>query len=115
MLCKPFHNLMIKKVRSEFDIGNELAITELNDNFKSSVDKVFEFSDVCVGEYQKDSNGYDALINAIELKNSGNSRLVIQVIYGLGDEEDKQEKAFVKYCKCNSTNIDNYRFNSCSK
>ena len=47
---------------------------------------------VCVGEYQKDTNGYDALINAIDLKNSGNSRLVIQVIYGLGDEEDKKEK-----------------------
>ena len=43
---------------------------------------------VCIGESQKDSNGYDALISAMDLQSgSGNKRLVIQIIYGLGEEK----------------------------
>ena len=39
---------------------------------------------MCLGEMQKDSDGFDALINA-NFKDE-KSRLVIQVIYGFGDE-----------------------------
>ena len=48
---------------------------------------------ICVGEAQKDTNGFDALVNAKELSSgSSNRRLVIQVIYGLGDEEKENKK-----------------------
>ena len=43
---------------------------------------------VCVGETQKDDNGFDALISAIDVANSY-IKLVIQVIYGIGDENKK--------------------------
>ena len=45
---------------------------------------------VCLGEMQKDTDGYDALINANYAPN--NNRLVIQVIYGLGNEKEEQLK-----------------------
>ena len=48
---------------------------------------------VCVGESQKDSNGYDALISAYGLTSStADRRLVIQVIYGLGEEPIKKDE-----------------------
>lgn len=53
LLCRDFHNSMIKKVRTKLDVGHELAITEIEDEFCKSVEKVFEFADVCVGDYQK--------------------------------------------------------------
>ena len=61
------------------------------------IDKVNEAmregTSVCIGESQKDSNGYDALINAMDLKSgSGNKRLVIQIIYGLGDDKKIKEE-----------------------
>ena len=40
---------------------------------------------VCLGEMQKDSDGYDAIINANYT--SDKSRLVIQVLYGFSDDE----------------------------
>ena len=55
---------------------------------------VLEGTSVCIGEMQKDSDGYDALINAKypELPEKKN-RLVVQVLYGLGEgEEGKQLK-----------------------
>jgi len=42
---------------------------------------------VCIGETQKDDAGFDALINAIDVQ-GGYPRLVIQVIYGLGDDQN---------------------------
>ena len=45
---------------------------------------------VCLGEMQKDTDGYDALINANYAPN--NNRLVIQVIYGLGNKKEEQLK-----------------------
>ena len=48
---------------------------------------------VCVGESQSDTNGFDALINAKQLSSgSGKRQLVIQVIYGLGDDEKENKK-----------------------
>ena len=48
---------------------------------------------VCVGESQKDTNGYDALISAYGLtSSSADRRLVIQVIYGLGEESIKKDE-----------------------
>ena len=51
---------------------------------------VLEGKSVCIGEMQKDNDGYDALINANfkDIK----SRLVIQVLYGLGGEIYEEEK-----------------------
>ena len=43
---------------------------------------------VCIGETQKDDNGFDALINAKDVAN-GYPKLIIQIIYGLGEEEQK--------------------------
>lgn len=57
----------------------------------SAVNKaIADGKSVCVGETQKDTNGFDALINAKDFQN-GYSKLVIQVIYGLG-EENKLKK-----------------------
>ena len=47
---------------------------------------------VCIGESQKDTNGFDALISAKDISSgSNNKKLVIQVIYGLGDDENKKK------------------------
>ncbi|MBQ6285511.1 MAG: hypothetical protein IJK67_04305, partial [Bacilli bacterium] len=48
---------------------------------------VLEGTNACIGEMEGDSDGYDALINA----NYGdeNNRLVIQVLYGLGEKDKK--------------------------
>ena len=50
-----------------------------------------EGTSVCIGETQKDTNGYDALINAKDVA-IGYSRLVIQVIYGIGEEKEKKNE-----------------------
>ena len=49
---------------------------------------------VCIGESQKDTNGYDALISEINLSSgSGNNKLVIQIVYGFGEDgKVKKEK-----------------------
>ena len=51
---------------------------------------VLEGTSVCAGEMQKDSDGYDALVNA--KYPDGNNKLVIQVLYGLGDEKEEKIK-----------------------
>ena len=57
----------------------------------SDVNKaILEGKNVCVGEMQKDNDGYDALINA-NFKDV-KSRLVIQVLYGLGQEIKESEE-----------------------
>ena len=48
---------------------------------------MLEGTSVCIGETQKDGDGFDALINAVDVKNSY-TRLVVQVLYGLGDENE---------------------------
>ena len=47
---------------------------------------VLEGTSVCIGEMQKDSDGYDALINAKYAE--GNNRLVVQILYGLGKKNE---------------------------
>ena len=62
-----------------------------DEDMVSAVNKaIADGKSVCVGETQKDTNGFDALINAKDFQN-GYSKLVIQVIYGLG-EENKLKK-----------------------
>ena len=51
---------------------------------------VLEGKSVCLGEMQKDTDGYDALINANYAPN--HNRLVIQVLYGLGNEKEEELK-----------------------
>ena len=48
---------------------------------------VLEGKSVCLGEMQKDTDGYDALINANYAPN--HNRLVIQVLYGLGNKKEE--------------------------
>ena len=57
----------------------------LDDTMVSEVNKAtLQGKSVCLGEMQKDSDGYDALIKANYTDN--NNRLVIQILYGLGEE-----------------------------
>ena len=57
----------------------------------SAVNKaMMESTSVCVGQTEKDTNGFDALISAKDVKN-GYVRLVLQVVYGIG-EGIKNEK-----------------------
>jgi len=51
---------------------------------------VLEGKSVCLGEMQKDTDGYDALINANYA--AGKNRLVIQVLYGLGGQKEEKLK-----------------------
>ena len=51
---------------------------------------VLEGTSACIGEMQKDSDGYDALINAKYA--DGKNRLVVQVLYGLGDKKEEELK-----------------------
>ena len=52
----------------------------------SAVNKAMaDGNSVCIGETQKDTNGFDALISAKDFQN-GFTKLVIQVIYGLGEK-----------------------------
>ena len=73
----------VSKVGCVFTSKYATDTTMVNDVNKA----VLEGKSVCLGEMQKDSDGYDALINANY--NDINSRLVIQVLYGLGDENEK--------------------------
>jgi len=57
----------------------------LDDVMVSEVNRaVLEGKSVCIGEMQKDNDGYDALIKVDYTTN--NNRLVIQILYGLGEE-----------------------------
>ena len=71
----------------------------------SDVNKaVLEGKSVCLGEMQKDNDGYDALINANfqDVK----SRLVIQVLYGLGEEiKEGEEEDIVINIKVSGTEL----------
>ena len=49
-------------------------------------DAVKKGTSVCIGETQKDNNGFDALINAKDVSN-GYPKLVMQIMYGVGEEE----------------------------
>ena len=45
----------------------------------------------CIGQTNNDQNGFDALISAIDTSLGKKMRLVIQVIYGIGEEEKKEK------------------------
>ena len=89
---KPLGNIASLKIKTT--IAN---ITKIGCVFSSSysTDKeminlvnkaVAEGTSVCIGEMNKDSDGYDALINANY--QDTNNRLVIQVLYGLEKKEN---------------------------
>ena len=52
---------------------------------------MMEGNSVCYGQTEKDTNGFDALINAKDVKN-GYGRLVIQILYGFGENDKKVKK-----------------------
>ena len=73
-------------------------------NMMNDVNKaVLEGKSVCLGEMQKDSDGYDALIKANY--EGVNSRLVIQVLYGLGKEIKDEEEDITINIKIGGTDI----------
>ena len=49
------------------------------------------FNNLCAGETFKDSNGFDALINAKDYQN-GNTKLVILVKYGMGESQNENDE-----------------------
>ena len=73
----------------------------------SAVNKaVIEGQSVCVGQTEKDTNGFDALISAKDVKN-GYMRLVIQVLYGIGDEQkNEEEETLTIQMRINGFNVD---------
>jgi hypothetical protein len=59
----------------------------------SAVNKaMMEGNSVCYGQTEKDTNGFDALINAKDVRN-GYGRIVIQILYGFGENDKKVKKA----------------------
>ena len=94
------------KIKQESDVEVGMRITKVGctfvSNSASEEDMIREVNNavnqgtsVCVGEAQKDTNGYDALISAYDLKSgSGKNRLVIQVLYGLGEEDTIKNEEF---------------------
>ena len=48
---------------------------------------ILDGTNVCVGQTEKDTNGFDALISARDVKN-GYVRLVMQVLYGIGEAQN---------------------------
>jgi len=73
----------------------------------SAVNKaMMDGQSVCVGQTEKDTNGFDALISAKDVKN-GYMRLVIQVLYGIGDEQkNEEEETLTIQMRINGFNVD---------
>ena len=61
---------------------NSFMVSQVND-------AIINGTSVCVGETQKDDIEYHALINAYDVQ-KGYPRLVIQVIYGVGDDQNNK-------------------------
>ena len=103
----PIGNVASLKIKQESEVEEGMRVNKVGCIFVSNTANDEEMvnavnsamnqgTSVCIGESQKDTNGYDALINAKDLSSgSGNNRLVIQIIYGLG-EEDKAKKEKLK-------------------
>ena len=52
-----------------------------------------EGTNICKGNLKKNSNGYDALVNAGKVNvNSGMKRLLIMLQYGFGENGNKENK-----------------------
>ena len=101
----PIGNVASLKIK-ELDQGSAMRVTKIGCTFvrKDATDEdmisaineaIVNSKSVCVGETQKDSNGFDALINAMDVAN-GYSKLVIEVMYGIGDDEDTKEQNIKK-------------------
>lgn len=66
--------------------NDEDMIRSINDALNSGIN-------LCIGDSQKNTYNFNALINANELKSgNGNRILVIQVMYEIGEDEINQEK-----------------------
>ena len=93
---KPYGNIASLKIKTVSTKVNKVGCvfvsnTASDEDMINSVNRaVLEGTSVCIGEMQKDNDGYDALINAKYTE--GKNRLVIQVLYGLGEEEGKKLK-----------------------
>ena len=98
---EPVGNVFSLKIKQKSDeeveegmritkVGCTFVKTDANDEeMVKAVNNAMNLgTSVCRGESQKDTNGFDALINAKDITSgSGNRKLVIQVLYGLGDEK----------------------------
>ena len=114
-------SLKIKQTSEEYSeegmritkVGCTFVKTDADDEeMVKAVNNAMNFgTSVCIGESQKDTNGFDALINAKDITSgSGNRKLVIQVIYGLGDERKKIERLRDEQITLNVTiRINGYR------
>ena len=92
----------VSKVGCIFSSKYATDSTLINDVNKA----VLEGKSVCLGEMDRNSNGYNALINA---NFSGvKSRLVIQILYGFGEEIKDEEEYVTINIKISGTEIGEY-------
>ena len=62
-----------------------------DDEMVSRVNKaMLDGTSCCIGQTSYDQNGFDALISAIDTTLGTKNKLVIQVIYGLGEEQNNE-------------------------
>ena len=90
----PTGNVAALKIISESGLKvNKVGCVFVDKNLKDDEmvkevnNAMIEGRSVCVGQTGKDVNGYDALISTMDIA-GGSSRLVMQVIYGLGDGQN---------------------------
>ena len=92
----PIGNIASIRINSESTRVNKVGCVFVSnkaseDEMISEVNKaVREDKSCCVGDNYEGNNGFDALINA--KYESGNNRLVIQVLYGFGEGENDDEE-----------------------
>ena len=68
-----------------------------------------EGTNICKGNLKKNSNGYDALVNAGKVNvNSGMKRLLIMLQYGFGENGNKENKEEPKEVKDDSVELSIY-------
>ena len=68
-----------------------VEINTIDDDMVSKVNKaMLEGNSSCVGQTSYNQNGFDALISAVDTSIGLKNRLVIQVIYGFGEEENNE-------------------------
>lgn len=53
MLCRDFHDLVLKNIRKSLDIGNEIAITEMYCGSEKELNNTYECCDAYYGQYYK--------------------------------------------------------------
>ena len=95
----PVGDVASLKIRNDGDVGVTVVKVlcafvdkgTTDENMLSIINKVpLGGTNLCKGDEKKDTNGYDALINAENVK-AGHRRLVLMIQYGLGDDNEEKK------------------------